>query len=96
MYQKDGLSNGGWYVGYYYFNNKWEYDYIGMFSGAVAYYRSMHRVPCEVTIPQTMNIYARGTLSSYPYFNDTLYWNIPDNTNYGVAGAGVQAWRTWP
>jgi hypothetical protein len=26
-------------------------------------------------------------------FTDTLYINFPDYVNYGVAWAGVQAWR---
>lgn len=87
---------GGWFVGYYYFNNRWEYDYVGMFSAAVTYYRQMHRVPCEVALNQQMNICTRGCTTNSGYFSDTLYWNIPDGTNVGTARAGVQAWRTWP
>ncbi len=94
MYSYGGLSGGGWYVGYYYFNNKFEYDCVGMAPAAVTYYRSAGRVPCLVTIPQKMSLYTHT--GSAQYFTDTLYWNVPDATNYGVARNGVQAWRTYP
>lgn len=100
MYQSAALGTtvnlGGWFVGYYYFDNRSDYDYVGMYSGAVQYYRDMHKVPCEVALDQKMNICTHGCTFSSNYFSDVLYWNIPDNTNYGTARAGVQAWRTWP
>lgn len=88
------LIGGGWFVGFYYFNNKYEYDYVGFLPDTVKYYRDQRKVPCLATIPQTMRLYTN--LGSQAYFNDTLYWNIPDNVNYGNAKNGVQAWRTWP
>jgi len=94
LYSK--LSGGGWYVGFYFFNNKWEYDYVGMPPAEITYYRSNHRVPCLITMPQAMKAYQRDTLSSATYFTDTLYINLPDMVNYGVARAGVEGWRTWP
>jgi hypothetical protein len=96
IYAPGALSGGGWFVGFYFFNNRWHYDYIGMLPQTVSYYRSNNRPPCLITIPQAMRMYARDTLSSSVYFTNTLYINLPDHTNYGVARAGVQAWRTWP
>jgi len=46
-----GSTLAGWFVGFYYFNNRYEYDYVGMYSGAVSYYRSNGRTPCLVTFP---------------------------------------------
>ena len=99
LYNYSDLDGGGWYVGYYYFNNRFEYDYVGMFSSAVSYYKglvpnSVNKTPCLVTVPQTMKIYSRS--GSQAYFNDTLYWNLPDKVNYGVSKNNVQAWRTYP
>ncbi len=96
VYNPGGLSGGGWFVGFYFFNNEWDYDYVGMYSGAVTYYRNNNRTPCLVTIPQAMNMYQYDTAGSFTYFTDTLYWNLPDTVNYGVARNGVQAWRTYP
>lgn len=90
-----GLSTGGWYVGAYYFNSQWHYDYVGMLHMGVDHYRSNGRIPCLVTIPQTMLIYSNDTSSSTPYVYNTLYWNLPDYVNVGVSRAGVQAWRTY-
>ena len=99
LYGKQDLTGGGWFVGYYYFNNRYEYDYVGMGYLRVPYYRgqvqnSVNRTPCLVTLPQTMKIYTR--LGSQAYFNDTLYYNLPDQVNYGVSKNNVQAWRTYP
>ncbi len=96
IYLPMGLSGGGWHVGFYFFNNRWHYDYIGFLPATISYYRSNSRTPCLVTIPQQMRSYALDTLSSSAYFTNTLYINLPDLVNYGVARAGVQAWRTWP
>jgi hypothetical protein len=96
VYAQYSLTGGGWFVGFYFFNNKWEYDYVGFFSQTVDYYRNSGRTPCLVTAPQAMNMYTRDTLSSFTYFTDDIFINLPDNVNYGVARAGVQAWRTYP
>lgn len=98
-YAHGDLSGGGWYVGYYYFDSSFHYDYVGMFPDAVKYYKglapnSVNVTPCLVTLPQTMKIYT--PTGSQSYFSDTLYWNLPDQVNYGVAKNGVQAWRTYP
>lgn len=92
-YSKYALSGGGWYVGFYFFNNKWEYDYVGITPDAITFYRNNNRTPCLMSAPQAMKIYSRDTST---YFTDTLYINLPDRVNYGVARAGAQAWRTWP
>jgi hypothetical protein len=92
---RGGLSGGGWYVGFYFFNNRWEYDYVGLTPAQIGYYRSNSRTPCLITVPQAMNIYAYDATSSSVYFTDTLYVNLPDLVNVGVARAGVAAWRTW-
>ena len=99
LYAYSDLTGGGWFVGYYFFNNRFEYDYVGMYSEAVSYYKglvpnSTNRTPCLVTLPQTMKIYT--VTGSQSYFNDALYWNLPDQVNYGVAKNGVQAWRKYP
>ena len=88
LYAHADLTGGGWYVGYYYFDNSYHYDYVGMFSDAVKYYKglvpnSINVTPCLVTLPQTMKIYT--PTGSQSYFNTTLYWNLPDQVNYGVA-----------
>jgi len=90
------LSGGGWHVGFYFFNNTWTYDYVGMTPYTIEYYRNNSRVPCTVALYQAMRLYQSDTASSYTYKNNLLYWNIPDYVNYGVARDGVQAWRTWP
>jgi len=99
LYGYANLNGSGWFVGYYYFDSSYQYDYVGMYSGAVKYYKglvpnSTNRTPCLVTLPQTMKIYT--PTGSQSYFSDTLYWNLPDQVNYGVAKNGVQAWRTYP
>ncbi len=86
----------GWFVGYYYFNNRWEYDYVGPSTDFITYYRGQNKVPCEVQLDQEMNICGNNCLTPGNYFGDTLIWNIPDQVNVGVARANVQAWRTWP
>jgi len=99
-YRPAALSGGGWYVGYYFFDDRWHYDYVGYDSGAVTYYRANHRTPCTATIPQAMRIYTNdrgnGPTGSLQYATDTLILNIPDSVNYGTSRAGVQAWRTYP
>lgn len=95
IYDPYKLSAGGWYVGFYFFNNKWEYDYVGITPGAINYYRLKSRTPCLMHANQGMRMYSRDTSTSNEYFTDTVYVNLPDKLNYGVARAGVQAWRTW-
>jgi hypothetical protein len=58
------LSGGGWYVGYYYFNSSYYYDYVGFTPGLISYYRSKGRTPCLATAPQAMNIYTRAGVGS--------------------------------
>ncbi len=70
------VSGGGWHVGYYFFHNK--YDYIGWSPQQIAHYRSKNRPPCQASVPQTMKIYTRDTLSSASYAWNTLYLNLPD------------------
>lgn len=89
------LTGGGWYVGYYYFNSSYYYDYVGFSPAYITYYRSKNRPPCEATAPQAMNIYTRAGLGSVVYYTDTLYVNLPDYVNVGVARGGVQGWRTY-
>jgi hypothetical protein len=97
IYGSATLTGSGWFVGFYYFNNSYDYDYVGMASAEVSYYRSNGRTPCLVTLPQALRLYTYGYgYGYYQYFSDTLYINLPDLTNYGVARAGVQAWRTYP
>jgi hypothetical protein len=75
IYDPLDLTGGGWFVGYYYFDNRYEYDYVGMGSTVTQYYKglapnSVNVTPCVVTLPQTMKIYTR--LGSQSYFSDTL------------------------
>ena len=44
--------------------------------------------------PHPMKIHTPA--GAQPCFSDTLYWNLPDQVNYGVAKNNVRAWRTYP
>jgi hypothetical protein len=91
------VTGSGWFVGYYYFGSDYYYDYVGMTPGLITYYRQKNRPPCEGIAPQAMNIYTRAGLGSVEYYTDTLYVNLPDDVNVGVARGGLPAgWRTYP
>ena len=94
-YQSYHLTGGGWYVGYYYFNSSYYYDYVGVSPGYIAYYRSKGRTPCGMSAPQAMSIYTRAGLGSVKYYSDTLQISLPDNVNVGVERGGTWGWRTW-
>lgn len=90
------LTGAGWFVGFYFFDNRWHYDYVGFSPALIAYYRAHNRTPCLATAPQAMKLYTLDTLGSQTYFTNTLYVNLPDDTWVGIARDGVQGWRTWP
>ena len=94
-YQSYHLTGGGWYVGFYYFNSWYDYDYVGIPPTYVNYYRGKGRTPCAMAAPQMMNIYTRAGLSSVSYYSDTLQISLPDNSNVGVERGGLWGWRTW-
>ncbi len=87
------ITGGGWFVGYYYFNDWYDYDYVGYSPQAIDYYRSKMRTPCQASAPQAMNIYTSG--GSVTYYTDTLQLSLPDDKNVGVERGGVWGWRTW-
>ncbi len=88
------LSGGGWYVGFYYFNSSWDYDYVGMDPTIVDYYRNNGRAPCLIARPQAMRMYTSS--GDFTYFTDVVYVNIASATLFGVQRAGVTVWRAYP
>lgn len=92
-----GLSGGGWYVGYYFFDNRMDYDYVGMLPAMLAYYNGlnggMNRVPCLMSIGQNMSLFTSA--GSSQYFNDTLTLSLQNGGWYGVGKNGNQAWRQY-
>jgi hypothetical protein len=92
-----GLSGGGWYVGFYYFGNVMDYDYVGMLPAMFAYYNGLNgglnKVPCSMSIGQNMSLFTYT--GSSQYFNDTLTLSIQSGGWYGVAKNGTQAWRQY-
>lgn len=87
------VTGGGWFVGYYFFNNWYDYDYVGYVPDLISYYRQHNRVPCQAAAPQAMRIYTSS--GSVVYYTDTLQVSLPDYKNVGVERGGVWAWRTW-
>jgi len=92
-----GLTGGGWYVGFYFFDNRMDYDYVGMGQIMIDYYNGlnggMNRVPCVMNIGQNMSLFTNN--GSSQYFNDTLTWSLQNGGWYGVAKNGIQAWRQY-
>jgi hypothetical protein len=95
-FQPAGLTGGGWFVGYYFFNNQWHYDYVGFTNGAVEYYQDHSRVPCAVNIPQAMKIYRNDGASSQTYFTNWLRIRLENFFYVGVARTEQWGWRQWP
>lgn len=95
-YSPFALTGGGWFVGFYFFNNIWNDDYVGFLPSTVNYYRSKMRPPCSASAGQNMRLYARDTLSSQQYFTNTLLIELPDFSNVKVTRAGVTATTPWP
>jgi hypothetical protein len=96
-YPAMSLTGTGWWVGYYYFNNEMDYDYVGLDPQVVNYYIQQGRVPCTMSTPQTMDLFVNtstGQYSSRQYFTDTLTISIQQGW-YGIAKNGVQAWRQY-
>jgi hypothetical protein len=87
------ITGGGWFVGYYYFNDWWDYDYVGYSPDVVTYFRDKMRTPCQASAPQAMNVYTSN--GSVTYYTDTLQISLPDDTNVGVERGGVWGWRSW-
>ncbi len=60
-----GVTGGGWYV---YSDDTWYWDYIGMNSQAIDWYRAHqpNDIPCSFTVPQDMYIDERTASGSPP------------------------------
>ncbi len=87
------ITGGGWFVGYYYFDGRYDYDYVGYPPSWIEYYRTHGRTPCQASAPQAMRIYTSG--GSVTYYTNTLQIKLPDNTNVGVERGGLWGWRKW-
>ena len=85
------ITGGQWTVTT---GNKWEFDFVGMGSTAVNYYRAQGRDPCSVTVPQRMVIdnCSTGTVT---YRTNTLGYVI-DATTVSSIRDGQVATRNWP
>jgi hypothetical protein len=94
-YSSYHLDGSGWFVGYYYFGSNYYYDYVGMSSGLITYYRNQNRTPCLAQAPQSMNIYTNGEAGHVAYYQTTLYVNLPDHSWVGVARGTQVGWRTY-
>jgi hypothetical protein len=91
-YAPYSLSGGGWYVGYYYFDSRTDFDYVGTQPGAPGFYRSAGRTPCTMGSTQPMWIYTYTGPAQY--FTGALEVSIQP-TWYGVEKNGIAAWRTY-
>ncbi|MBI4441926.1 MAG: putative Ig domain-containing protein [Acidobacteria bacterium] len=86
--QRFHITGGGWFVGYYYFDNRWHYDYVGMGPGLIDIYRNNNRIPCSAAAGQNMHLYTYGTSFSLFYKNNVLQVSLPDDFRIRVARDG--------
>jgi hypothetical protein len=92
MYPYTGLSGGGWFVGYYYFDNRFDFDYVGVPAAVPGYIRTAGMTPCYQAVIQNMSIYSHT--GSPQYYSDTIFIDYQPGW-FGVQKNGVTEWRTY-
>ncbi|HLA10738.1 MAG TPA: Ig-like domain-containing protein [Pyrinomonadaceae bacterium] len=84
------ITGGSWTVTS---SNTWGFDFVGLTSTTVNYYRAQGRAPCSVTVPQRMVIdCSTGALT---YRTNTLGYVIGDTRIFSIRDGSQQS-RTWP
>ncbi|MDE3135740.1 MAG: hypothetical protein KGL59_04150 [Acidobacteriota bacterium] len=66
-----GVTGGGWYVTQ---TGNWGWDYVGMWSQGVDWYQQNVSLPCDITLPQQMNV--DGLSGPQPYTTNQLMYEI--------------------
>ena len=65
------MWGGGWYVDQ---GSQWGIDFIGIWGQGVTWYQNNVAMPCQMTIPQQMNI--DGRTDSWSYNTNQLIYEI--------------------
>jgi hypothetical protein len=95
--QQATLNGNGnsWPVGEVGFPNEYAYDGVGFTTGAVTYYRGVHRAPCAAQVYQDMYVYCNSGPSQRYHVNDQQ--DIIGLTTVGSSRAGgVTSTEIWP
>lgn len=90
------IDGSGWFVGYWYFDNLWGDDYVGVAPAAATYYRTQGRAPCSAYAPQDMQIYVQDVNGSQSYFQDVVGFTIDFATVSSHKAGQSQVVVYWP
>lgn len=91
------LTGGGWNVGYYWDNNIWADDYVGLFEDRVVYYRQNFRPPCQTSVSQNMGMYVNGTTNQQQvYKSHSVGYELPNYQHVISKRDGQTSQTTWP